>query len=552
VRLRRAVWLGTGFASLLIGLACCAIWATAASAAVSPPNVFKSFEASSIPQFGSTTLDITIINPNQGTGLTSVNFTDTLPAGLIVKPVGADLSSDCGGTATAGGASVTLSGAALGPIGACIVSVNVTGTWGGVKSNSVTVGSSAGSSNPSTAMLTVAVPPAPTRIYFSNSSTHTVSFANADGTGGGDLPTGSATLTNPWDVALDPAHGRIYWANTNNTISYANLDGSGGGDITISGVLFTGAIGLAIDPVAGRLYWSDGNGINYANLDGSAAQHLNHLGATIDFPQSLALDPASGRIYWVNSSATPKLSYANLDGSGGHDLTITGATVNDPYGIGVDDATGRIYWSNLNNTIGSANLDGGAGADLSTGTATVQGPAGVAIDTAAGRVYWTNSGSSMSISSVNLNGTGGQNLSVISGGNQFPALLEAPAAAGAPTITGGSAPGSLLSCSTGTWAGDQPGAHFYRAPQSFTYQWLLNGSPIGGATTSTYAASSTGSYACAVTASNFAGSGGKQTSPPFAVKPPVTGKRAAALKKCKKKHGKARKKCKKKARLLPV
>ena len=40
----------------------------------------------------------------------------------------------------------------------------------------------------------------------------------------------------PYGVAIDPAAGRIYWANNgNNTISFANLDGTGGGQLSTAG-----------------------------------------------------------------------------------------------------------------------------------------------------------------------------------------------------------------------------------------------------------------------------------------------------------------------------
>lgn len=48
----------------------------------------------------------------------------------------------------------------------------------------------------------------------------------------------------------------------------------------------------------------------------------------------------------------------------------------------------------------------------------------------------------------------------------------------APSISGAQPNGSLLTASPGTWTG-------YPAP-TFTYQWLANGVPIGGATASTY------------------------------------------------------------------
>ena len=69
-------------------------------------------------------------------------------------------------------------------------------------------------------------------VYWSNTSGNKISFANLDGTGGGDLFTGVATVNNPQGVAFDPTAGRIYWANVvGNKVSFANLNGSGGGDL---------------------------------------------------------------------------------------------------------------------------------------------------------------------------------------------------------------------------------------------------------------------------------------------------------------------------------
>jgi hypothetical protein len=128
------------------------------------------------------------------------------------------------------------------------------------------------------------------------------------------------------------------------------------------------------------------------------------------------------------------------------------------------------------------------------------------------------------ISYVNLDGSGAGesgDISTVSTQNSYPALLKAPVAAGVPAITGGSAPGSVLSCSSGSWAPDLLASHLYRAPQSFAYQWTLNGADIGGATSSTYTASSSGSYGCPVIARNFVGSA-QQTSSQFAVQAPST------------------------------
>jgi hypothetical protein len=171
--------------------------------------------------------------------------------------------------------------------------------------------------------------------------------------------------------------------------------------------------------------------------------------------------------------------------------------------VAIDPAAGKIYWANqtASGAIRVGNLAGG-GSPQSLFTAE-SFPVGVAIDPAAGKIYWSN-GSTMRVG--NLAGGGlPQNLHAGSNPN-FLALLRAPAGAGAPQIAGGSTVGSVLSCSRGSWASDLLGALLYRAPRSFAYEWSLNGSDIAGATSSSFAATAPGSYACRVTATNQAGS----------------------------------------------
>jgi uncharacterized repeat protein (TIGR01451 family) len=125
-----------------------------------PPTIAKIFGASSIPVNGSTSLAFTITNPNTGTSLTGLAFTDSFPAGVVVATPN-NLSSTCPGTATAvtGATSVSFSGA-LFASSTCLVSIKVTGTTAGVKNNSVQITSTeAGTGNTSSASLTVIAPP---------------------------------------------------------------------------------------------------------------------------------------------------------------------------------------------------------------------------------------------------------------------------------------------------------------------------------------------------------------------------------------------------------
>ncbi len=78
-------------------------------------------------------------------------------------------------------------------------------------------------------------------------------------------------------------------------------------------------------------------------------------------------------------------------------------------------------------------------------------------------------------------------------------LQYAPSNAVAPTIVGGRARGSRLTCSAGVWAGARP--------MRFAYQWLRNGKPIAGSTPShkITAADRRHRLACRVTATNVVG-----------------------------------------------
>jgi uncharacterized repeat protein (TIGR01451 family) len=130
--------------------------------AVAPPTIAKAFGAASIVVNGTTTLTFTLTNPNPGSALTGVGFTDTLPGGLVVAtPSG--VASTCGGTVTAvaGSGSVTLASGGLPAHGSCMIALNVTGTTGGAKNNttSAVTSNEGGTGGTASASLVVVAPP---------------------------------------------------------------------------------------------------------------------------------------------------------------------------------------------------------------------------------------------------------------------------------------------------------------------------------------------------------------------------------------------------------
>lgn len=78
---------------------------------------------------------------------------------------------------------------------------------------------------------------------------------------------------------------------------------------------------------------------------------------------------------------------------------------------------------------------------------------------------------------------------------------EAPVNLTAPIVSGSGVVGQTLTTTNGTWSGT--------LPFTYTYQWQRNGSPISGATSSTYvlvSADAGANVSCVVTATNSKGS----------------------------------------------
>ncbi|HTC95383.1 MAG TPA: carboxypeptidase regulatory-like domain-containing protein [Terriglobales bacterium] len=133
------------------------------NASALPPTISKSFGAPRIAVTGTASLSFTISNPNAGTTLTGIAFSDTLPAGLVINtPNG--LSGSCGGgtiTATQNTNVISLSGASLAASGSCTFSVNVLGTAGGDQNNTTgnVTSTEGGTGGTASATINVIAPP---------------------------------------------------------------------------------------------------------------------------------------------------------------------------------------------------------------------------------------------------------------------------------------------------------------------------------------------------------------------------------------------------------
>ncbi len=127
-----------------------------------PPGLSKSFSPSSIPIGNSSTLTITLSNPNAQAATLTAALVDNLPSGLTVASPSAAATTCTGGTLTAtpGSSSVSLgSGAQIPAGGSCSINVNVTGSAPGSYTNTLNAGAlqtnQGNNTAPTTATLTI-------------------------------------------------------------------------------------------------------------------------------------------------------------------------------------------------------------------------------------------------------------------------------------------------------------------------------------------------------------------------------------------------------------
>ena len=433
-----------------------------AGAVVLQAHIGTSFGAMSIPKGGNTTLSFSISNPNPGGGLTNIGFTDPLPSGLVLNIAG---TNDCGGTLTVTTSSLTLTGASLGGGQLCVISgYEVIGTSAGVKTNSATVTSSAGTGNTAQASLTVVAPPEPSTFFTDADGGGSPDWINLDDTATVDVgvtnPNATAALTG---VGLtDTLPAGLIVANPNGLVTGGSCGADkvtalpGSHTIGLSGVSLapgpddpnsicaivvavtgiqngrqTNTTGIVTSTEGGpaapatasigvfgpgpRVYWgatfnSVASGlVQFARLDGSVGSAVGrHDGS--GGVEGTAIDAAADRIYWMDA-ANSHLTWSTLDDRTFGTVSAAGATISGPEGLAIDPTHGLIYWANSAGThpISFAHLDGSGGGNLNVAGATAGVAAGPAIDLVQHRIYWANP-SGNKISYAALDGSGGGDL----------------------------------------------------------------------------------------------------------------------------------------------
>jgi DNA-binding beta-propeller fold protein YncE len=171
-----------------------------------------------------------------------------------------------------------------------------------------------------------------------------------------------------WQIALDLAASKMYWAETQtgtglalDRVRRANLDGSNV-ETLITGLTapWVDPQGIALHAAANTLYIADGSGgtIYRANLDGSG---LQQIASGLQAPRSLAIDLINSKLYTAEEEGN-RVQRMNLDGTG-VETVLSG--LNLPRGVAVDPFSNLLFWSESSpfmtvgpNRIMRSNLDG--------------------------------------------------------------------------------------------------------------------------------------------------------------------------------------------------
>ncbi|XP_033011997.1 low-density lipoprotein receptor-related protein 5 isoform X1 [Lacerta agilis] len=134
------------------------------------------------------------------------------------------------------------------------------------------------------------------KLYWTDSETNRIEVANLNGTSRKVLFW--QDLDQPRAIALDPAHGYMYWTDWGETprIERAGMDSSVRKIIVDSDIYWPN--GLTIDLEEQKLYWADAklSFIHRANLDGSFRQKVVEGSLTHPFALTLAGDT----LYWTD------------------------------------------------------------------------------------------------------------------------------------------------------------------------------------------------------------------------------------------------------------
>ena len=207
-------------------------------------------------------------------------------------------------------------------------------------------------------------------------------------------------------VAVDD-QGRVYWLdNVTDAIARVDSDGANRQVLYNAPDPSLNPQGLALDVAHGVMFWVQGNNVMKAQLDGSGAAPFI-VGTANDYPTAVALDAAGGVVFWADNGSDT-VNRINSDGSGRQVLHHASDPYANPSALSVDVTAGLLFWGEGWDLV-SAPLSGGALTTVVAGVMEKNTVTGTAVDPAARQVYWTDNGTD-ALSRSSYDGSGQERL----------------------------------------------------------------------------------------------------------------------------------------------
>ena len=194
---------------------------------------------------------------------------------------------------------------------------------------------------------------------------------------------GSGSLSDPTDVAVDAASGNVYVADGSSDRVHV-FDPGGNFAGALPGA-FNWPTGVAVDG-SGSVYVADFPPGRIAVFDSALRSTANITRAGMDFPYAVAVD-GSGNVYALEGGENEVLHIFN---SSGNYVNSIAAQFWDPHGVAVN-ASGYIYVANTNHDRVDI-FDPATRARVAVLPGEFDKPEGVAVDGASGRVYVADTG----------------------------------------------------------------------------------------------------------------------------------------------------------------
>jgi YVTN family beta-propeller protein len=233
----------------------------------------------------------------------------------------------------------------------------------------------------------VAVDPAAGTVYVANSNDDTVSVIDeATGAVTATTPVGSA----PFWVAADPASRTVYVTNNNDgTVSAISAVTS-----RVLGTIRVGTdpFGVAVNPAAGTVYVANSYDDTVSVIYAPTRAVIDTIPVGSD-PYGVAVDPVTGTVYVTNFSADT----VSVIDPATDTVTATIPVGSGPIGVAVDPAAGTVYVVNLGDDQGTVSVIDAATNAVTKTIAVGLLPQGVAVDPAAGTVYVANGSGTVSV-----------------------------------------------------------------------------------------------------------------------------------------------------------